>query len=233
MTHPDSMLLSAHLDGDLDPQQSREIEDHLSGCASCTTLFRELQEVQERARNLPDRYPDRDLWPRIASAILGSARESDVIALHPWRGEERPARKGRGFRITYLQAAAAVVALSFFSGAAGSLLAGWAPSGAETSRQASNPWVTMVEAASPGLHLPALEVIQLEELLAAHRDELDPGTVVVLERNLAVIDRAIQECVQALETDPGNEFLEGHLAQAVRAKADFLREATALVAPVG
>jgi anti-sigma factor RsiW len=232
MTHPESSLLSGHLDGDLAPPQARLVEEHISSCASCARLYRELQEVQLRARELPDRFPDRDLWPQIARSIRGRSRETDVIELHPWMEREQAVQKGGGFRISYLHAAAAVLALALFSGAAGAYL--MAPHGAPGSSvaQVANPWVSMVEQASPGLDVPAREVARLEELLASHREELDPATVLILEKNLGVIDLAIRECVRALEVDPGNQFLESHLAQAVETKASFLREATAFVAPM-
>jgi hypothetical protein len=51
----------------------------------------------------------------------------------------------------------------------------------------------------------------------------------ILEKNLAVIDRAIRESVAALAVDPGNEFLVDHLEGAYRRKVDYLREATALL----
>lgn len=232
MTHPESEILSGYLDGDLGPDQLREVEDHLAGCASCTALFRDLQEVQERARSLPDRFPDRDLWPQIVRSIRGRTGETDVIELHPRRVEETLSRRSSGFRISYLQAAAAVLALALFSGATGAFLTGSSGNPASVGTDETSAWLAMVEQASPTLDAPAREVARLEELLASRRSELDPATVLVLEKNLGVIDHAIRECIQALEADPGNRFLENHLAEAVESKAGYLREATAFVVPV-
>lgn len=232
MTHPEAGLLSAHLDGDLEPAQAQAVEAHMTSCASCTGLFKDLQEVQSRARELPDRFPDRDLWPQIARSIQGRSQETDVIELHPWIEQSEGAQKRGGFRVSYLSAAAAVIALTLISGATGAFLVG--PQGVPglSVASAANPWVTMVEQANPALDVPAREVARLEELLASEREHLDPATVLILETNLGVIDQAIRECVRALEVDPGNRFLEDHLAQAVETKASFLREATAFVAPL-
>jgi anti-sigma factor RsiW len=232
MTHPETELLSAHLDGDLGPDESRSVEEHLASCASCTALYRELQQVQARARELPDLLPKRDLWPQIAHSIQGPRDEAEVIELHPWLEKDVSTPKRGGFRISYLAAAAAVVALSLVSGMAGAILSGSRGADGSQMAQALNPWVTMVEQANPALEVPAREVARLEELLALHRDELDIATIKVLETNLGVIDLAIRECIRALEADPGNRFLEDHLAQAVETKASFLREATAFVAPM-
>jgi hypothetical protein len=39
--------------------------------------------------------------------------------------------------------------------------------------------------------------------------------------------------MRALEADPGNAFLENHLARTVETKVTFLREAAAFIAPAG
>ena len=70
------------------------------------------------------------------------------------------------------------------------------------------------------------ELARLEALLSEHRDELDPNTVRILEKNLAIIDRAIEESGEALAGDPGNEYLREHLDRAVRRKVDYLRDAS-------
>ena len=233
MKHPEPQLLSGLLDGDLSPFQLREVEDHLSGCPGCRILYRELKEVQERARKLPDRIPDRDLWPEIAQAIgSGQSAEAEVIELHPWMHNEPGRKRSGGFKISYLHAAAAALALALFSGGTGALLTGYGDHSGSVQIPALNPWMEMVSQVTPELDSNTREVARLEELLGQHRDELDPVTVRILEKNLGIIDQAIRESVQALQGDPGNLFLETHLARAVETKASYLREATAFVAPM-
>jgi hypothetical protein len=71
-------------------------------------------------------------------------------------------------------------------------------------------------------------VADLERMLREQRDRLDPRTVVVIERNLAVIDDAIRQAREALDADPANTFLNSHLADARRRKIDLLRRATSI-----
>lgn len=71
-------------------------------------------------------------------------------------------------------------------------------------------------------------VSDLEQILRAERDRLDPRTVLVIERNLKAIDVAIQEARMALNDDPANAYLNSHLADARRRKLDLLRHATTL-----
>ena len=74
-----------------------------------------------------------------------------------------------------------------------------------------------------------LRLISLCQVLAEARTRLDPGTVRILEKNLQVIERAIDDSKRALAVDPENAFLKDHLAGAYREKASYLREATDLV----
>jgi hypothetical protein len=72
-------------------------------------------------------------------------------------------------------------------------------------------------------------VADLEEALDASRDQLDPGTVATIERNLAIIDAAIAETRTALAADPNSVYLSAHLAEQMRRKLDILRVATTTV----
>lgn len=76
-------------------------------------------------------------------------------------------------------------------------------------------------------------VTDLERILRDDRDRLDPGTVLVIERNLKVIDDAIQEARMALNDDPANTYLNSHLADARRRKLELLRHATTLASAGG
>ncbi|MFH1765462.1 MAG: zf-HC2 domain-containing protein [Gemmatimonadota bacterium] len=237
MKHPDPSRLSALLDGDLGPPEVREIERHMEGCATCSSLLADLRALQRQARDLPDRLPSRDLWPGIARALQEEGvRNPDVIRLHP--AASAPLQpKRRGFHLSVPQAVAACLALAMFSGVVGARFGqGWAStrevSQERASQEARSSWVSLVREATPGLEATALEVARLERVLAGHRGELDPLTAGVLERSLGTIDRAIGESVSALRADPGNRFLENNLERAILAKGEYLRDAAFLVAPI-
>jgi negative regulator of sigma E activity len=233
MRHPRSEVLSDYLDGELPHRETRELEAHLNECAACLALLRDFREIRVRARSLEDQVPERDLWPEIARAIRDEkARDPQVIELRSWAAPGPSRAEPGAFKLSYLQAAAAGLVLALFSGVLGALLSGGPPSPGVVTGESPAPWVQMVSSASPGLGDAAREVARLEESLAEHSDQIKPETARILEKNLAVIDRAIQESVRALEADPGNAFLENHLARSVEAKADYLREAAAFVVPV-
>jgi anti-sigma factor RsiW len=240
MTHPDSTLFSAYMDGDLGPREAQELEEHLRVCESCAGLLEELLSLQDRARSLPDRFPPRDLWPAIAESIEEQASwepgSPDVIRLHP-RLPEAVDEGRRGIHLSTPRAVAAGIVLALASGALGAwlgprtgprMMAGTDGPGTEMVA----PWVSLVESARPDLVPATQEIARLERVLLDHRDVLDSLTVSVLERNLEVIDRAIQESLDALRDDPGNTFLESNLERAVLAKSEYLRDAAALVTPI-
>ena len=71
-------------------------------------------------------------------------------------------------------------------------------------------------------------VAELERLLEAGRDRLDPETVAVLEQSLATIDQAMSEARAALQTDPTNFYLSEHLSATMNQKVRLLRQAVRL-----
>ena len=74
----------------------------------------------------------------------------------------------------------------------------------------------------------AREIGLLSTMLETQREVLDTSTVAVLERNLAIIDAAIQESRRALEQDPASELLTNQLNTAFELKLDMLRRAVVL-----
>lgn len=232
MRHPEPERLSAFVDGDAGAQESRELEEHLASCVVCASVLRDLQALRDEARSLPEHLPPRDLWPEISRAI-GSERSADptIVLLHS-RGQADATPARRLLRLSWPQAAAAALALALFSGATGAYMSRRGEPVAAPATQGAS-WVQMVGQAIPGLESSAREAQRLEDFLETYRPELRPETARTLEKNIQVIDRAIQESLQALAADPGNQFLVQHLEEAVRAKETYLRDATRLVAPMG
>ena len=247
--------LSEYLDGELAEPERREMEQHLFGCASCATALEELRNVVERARRLPSLRPERDLWPAIAERI-GAApdvRASSTPDETP--GGSRPLPAGvldlgarrsarwRGLSFSLPQLAAACLVLSLITGGTVYLLRKGADTGPAPVAVAPGASPRAGVGASPGGTpaggaLPAAfaerqydaAVLDLQRALEQGRGRLSPETVAVLERNLKTIDAAISEARSALAADPGNVYLNDHLARTMRKKLDLLRQANAIAA---
>lgn len=210
--------LSEYLDGELPEADRTAVDAHLAGCAECLEVLEDLRAIVETARRLPEAIPERELWSGVSNQI-GDARIARF-----------PARSRRRFSFTLPQIAAAGVALMLTSGGLVYLLRPEPPAITATSAPVQPDLadltmpVALVDADFDGA------VADLERRLAAGRGRLDPETVRVLEQNLSAIDRAIDECVRALEADPANSYLNNHLVSARQRKLALLRRASALTA---
>lgn len=210
--------LSDYLDGGLDPAEAERVEAHLGTCPTCSAVRRDLEVLVSASRTLGPVDPPRDLWPGVAASLGGGTA----------RSRARPTRA--------VLAAAAVVLVTVSAS-----LAWWgrgvvvsAPAGPSVDVGSAAP----VRAAGirPGASLPATlatELQELESVLGVARDRLDPGTVEVLERNLLLIERAIEDSYQALAVDPENEFVRQHLERTYLRKRDMLREVSRLAELAG
>lgn len=67
---------------------------------------------------------------------------------------------------------------------------------------------------------------ELQAVLDARRDTIDPETLRVVEAALADIDGAIADVQRALRADPDNDVLSSTLAQVWQTKLHLLRNAT-------
>jgi hypothetical protein len=201
--------LSEYLDDELDAGERRELEAHVSACASCRTTLDELRGVVSRAKTMTDRPPDMDLWPEIErriAAIGGSRR----------------------YAFSLPQLAAAGIALMVLSGGAVWMLRQEAIEPAAPATQATavdNPTVVPVNLADASYDEA---VADLQRALEGGRSRLDPETIKVLEASLASIDQAIDQSQRALAADPANTYLYSHLAAARQRKLALLRRASAL-----
>src|SRR6185503_10506360 len=213
--------LSEYLDDELSPGQRQTVDAHLVECEACRRTLEELRHVVTHAANLTDSAPVSDLWPGIESRIAPGSTRARVS----------PFRRAISARLSFTipQVAAAGLALMVLSGG----LVWMARSG--DPRADLQPIQAQVQEADPVVARANFAdkhydraIAELQLTLDEGRKSLDVETVRVLEENLAAIDRAIEQCRQALDTDPGNVYLNTHLAEARQRKLLLLRRATAL-----
>jgi hypothetical protein len=74
------------------------------------------------------------------------------------------------------------------------------------------------------------EIRRLRTIVNQRRGDLDSATVVVIDKNLRIIDDAIAQCRLALRKDPNSRFLTESLNDALDSKVQLLRTAAALPA---
>jgi anti-sigma factor RsiW len=220
--------LSAYLDDDLDAATRASVERHLDSCAACAGELNELRRLVAYAGTIAsqDAPPPTDLWPGIEARLT----PSNVATFHA-----RAERRSRVISFSVAQLAAAAALLIAVSGATAWFLRGTvsAPQGVVTTSviQAEIEPRAAADAIRPVNFADAqydAAVADLERALGERRNDLNPRTVEILERNLKLIDAAIAQARQALEEDPGNSYLNRHLVESRKRKLDLLRRATAI-----
>ncbi len=208
--HIDNDRLQDAVDGQLDPAAVAAIEQHTAVCDECRSAFASLRRLRGELQSLPRAItPPRDLragiWQRV------DRDDGAVIPLRP-AGRVPPRR--------WLLAAAAV-ALMALSSAATFVVMELRGGGA------SDPAAAAQLASTQALEARYVTATsELEKVVQEQRAQLSPTTVRLLEENLRIIDRALAEARQALQSDPGNTSLSRMLLAVYEKKLDLLRSAT-------
>ena len=74
------------------------------------------------------------------------------------------------------------------------------------------------------------EIDMLQKILTDRKSQLDSSTVAIIERNLRIIDAAIEQSKTALAKDPASRLLSDQLTHALDKKVELLRTAALLPA---
>jgi anti-sigma factor RsiW len=212
--------LSEYLDGELDDAERVALEAHLATCAACAAVLADLRRVVARAQALDDHPPARDLWNGIAERIGVS---TDDLARR---------RAQRRVSFTVPQLIAASVALVAISAGVARLVLQPTATG-ETVAANPSPVMVVPVAIRRADSTADFAVADLRLAMAdgQRTGRLSPMTVHRIEHSLAVIDSAIAEGKRALAVDPKSGYLNQHLADTMRHKMEFLREANRIASP--
>lgn len=206
-------LLDDYLDGALDSDTARAVDAHLAECPACAAEVAALRALADRVTALPRGIdPPRDLWPDIDSR-LGRGRLADRSI----------------WSLRYPLAAAAVALIAISSLVTAVLVP--RPSAPDTT--AAGPAATDA-AAMVALRWQAIEseylraTAELQEALEASKSGLAPETIEMIERDLRIIDGAIQEARAALAADPGSHDLMELLSATYQKKIEVLQQVSRL-----
>jgi anti-sigma factor ChrR (cupin superfamily) len=234
--HPNEDALNAYADGSLSASEAADIERHVATCVSCRQLVDDLRDILRATASLELREPPVRAWSRIERAIqldgARSAQPSDGIS-------DADARlKGSRFdsrHLVWLAAAAALVlatAIGLRYAPAGSRTAAPAP-------HAQDDRATQASAADPAQSVES-ELRQaeahyenaikgLEQIANTEQNALDPRTAATLQKNLAVIDQAINESRAAVRSQPASEPAQQSLVENFKTKIALLQDTVALI----
>lgn len=228
--------LLSYLERDLDTEDLAWMEHHRAQCTACVGLVRDLDEVVEQARALPTFAPSRDLWagiePRLETPILPLSSLSALadVARTPLvvTAPAAPVPERHPFLTVKRFAIAASLLMAVTTAVTWQIARTEIPVPEQ---------VTVADSGMDGMVLLPVtnasvayqtEIDALREIVSQRYTELDSTTVATLERNLDIIDNAIDECRTALQQDPNSRFLSTILDQALESKLAFMRRVALL-----
>ncbi|MBX3173714.1 MAG: hypothetical protein KF709_04845 [Gemmatimonadaceae bacterium] len=219
------MTMTPHTEHDV------TLDEHRASCAECRALWAELEAISDRAAELPDLAPSRDLWAGIEARLgpIDAMATGATEAAAESSAQQRAKR--RWFSAPIVRLAVAASLLVAVSSAVTWQIA---------SRDADNTDLAAAiqeDDATGAVHLASFtasvtqldqEIAVLQAIVSERRESLDPRTIAVLEANLTVIDAAIADSRAALKADPASQFLAAEFARAYTSKLTLLREAALL-----
>lgn len=209
------------VDGALEPSGQQEIETHLETCAACQALVADLRSIRAAAFTLERLAPPPHLLP---------ALRARVAALSAPPEERRASWSAPRVATAWMAAAAALVLVTSLG--LWSVLQAPQPAHVDpaTAAPAAGDPVASVQAE---LHAATEHyeraIAQLEQIARNGGGVLDPQVAAVLQKNLDVIDQAIDDNRQALEAQPASPEVQEGLFEAMRSKVALLQQTVELI----
>lgn len=250
--------LMAYLESETDDATRAAVERHAATCADCGAVLADVRKIRADAAQLPQLAPSRDLWAGIAARIEAPVLPlAPAERRTAWAGVRPSLRIAllaaslvAAAGIGYLSAggraspdgvappAGGVDATPTRVASADSMIADTIRRAeALAVRQPQAPGARPVSAGGAMSAQYAVatltadydrEIARLRSLIDERRNQLDPATVAVIERNIQVIDAAILDSRKAIAADPSSAFLIESLNQSLRTKVELMRTAVAL-----
>jgi anti-sigma factor RsiW len=214
--HPNELTLSDYVDHALGRDEQAQVARHLETCEACRQLVDDFREIARAASALEPVVPPQRVWSRIEREI-GTDRARAVNAGRPGAGVVSASW-------TWL-AAAAVLVLAVFIGIR------FVPSAPPDPGLAAE--AAAAEAIEAELKL-AEEHYQkaisgLERIASAENTALDTNTAATLQKNLAVINQAIDESRAAVRSEPASQQAQHSLIENFKTKLALLQDTVALL----
>lgn len=186
---------------------------------------REIEAIRAAAAKLPLVEPSRDLWPGIEARLGAQATHISPVAQRRPRGIVVSTRMLASAAAILMMATAGTTYLVLRDRLGGGTVAGVA-SGAQPVQGGLVTQASLTVGGEFGAYTE--EIDDLQGAIAERRSRLDPATIAVIERNLRIIDAAIEESRVALAKDPASPLLTALLSEALANKVRLLRQAALL-----
>lgn len=208
------------LDGRAEYPGRAALEAHVAGCPSCRALVADVHAIRVAARTLKPIEPPPAVWDAVRARL-----DSEPAAASPLSRLDRLVAWATGWG-GVLQPAAAVAVLALLVSSlvwVGTRL-GEAPAGLSAGQAGDAPGeFALAEAEYSDA------IARLEEAAGGAPQGLDPVTTAALRATIDEIDSAIGEARDALARQPGDEWSQESLLDALGSKVALLQDTVALL----
>jgi anti-sigma factor RsiW len=235
--HLTETLLNDYVEETLGPAERREAEQHLAECGECRATVDDLRAIRATAASLDYRDPPARAWSRLERAIRfeGESRLPHSSPHAVDAGVQGASRVVRAASL-WLATAAAILIAVFVGLKYRPAAPQTAPSAAATANAATAGASTAdASAQSVEAELRAAEmhyenaIRGLEQITNSEKGALDTQTAATLQKNLAVIDQAINESRAAVRAQPASQPAQDSLIESFKAKLALLQDTVALI----
>ncbi len=232
-------LLSDFLDGALTDDEHRLISAHMEECLECFHLRSELDEIVTFCRESRGHYDappnERALWLRIRNTIESEPRSlsvgavaSNITRVHWW---SRLMDRHWEMTLPQLAAAVSVIIIAVALGTAFSLKQvtnnsrpETATNGVASSSASSSSARSLASDVDDRMRSQQVAIDYWYDRVRERKRRWNPQIREAFERNLSVLDQAVEDSRQRLKANPHDEISEEMLNAALNDKMELLKE---------
>ncbi len=229
-------LLSDFLDGALTDEEHLALSAHMEECLECFHVRRELDEIISYCRETRGQYEappnERALWLRIRNTIESQPHVLSAGAkASPVRPRWWSQWMGRQWELTLPQLAAAVSVI-IIAVALGTAFSLQQVKNSQSETQISNGVRAGAAAGMKALTSDVDDRVRRQQVaidywyerVSARKRRWNPQLREAFERNLSVLDQAVEDSRQRLKDNPHDEISEEMLNAALNDKMELLKE---------
>jgi hypothetical protein len=219
-------LLSDYLDEDLNENSRNSVSNHLKNCRECKIVYQDLDQIIKVSRELPSLAPENALW-------LGIEKEIRDLTQSPPHPQASLWARFWGYRwqfsLSMPQLAGSAIALVLLFLAFGSLSA-WLPqatfkAGAAQATVMARPINNIINPEEAELKA---SIDRLSHTIEQRRSNWDPQMQQLFDRNLAIVDRSIEDSRQFAQRNPNDRIAHEMIMIAYQEKLRLLEQFSSL-----
>lgn len=207
--------INEYLEGTLSSEGEASLRQHIEECGRCLTLLSDFETITRQAKELPKTAPsDRVLFNALSRfREQSSARAATPVRHLGWRPSLATASMVLASTVIILIAAG----LFYYRPWKGTL----------DPEKAAIDQVTLLKLdEAQGHYEEAIKA--LSDASAAQHGNLDPEVKRIFQANLAVVEKSIEECRQAVKSDPRDMEAQSALMDSYKEKVQLMTELVAV-----